>query len=95
MGKPIPDGYSYRRCDRFTRDEFLRMFTRYEKGKAKTSPNALKYVEEHPKEVYTTDDEVAIRSGGYMISPRGIYCGYGYTSKRYAFPECATGERDG
>lgn len=94
MGKPIPDGYSYRRCDRFTRDEFLEMFP----GESPWSlrKEALKYVDEHPKDVYTTDDEVAVRSGRSTIRVHGNSTVYGgYSTKRYAFDESATGERNG
>ena len=55
MSKPIPDGYSYTRCDSYTRDEFLAKY-----GEEKQADICKKYVEKNPKDCYTTDDEIAI-----------------------------------
>ena len=63
------------RCDRYSRDEFLRMFTN---PKGEVSAKALEYVDQHPKDVYDTDDEIAIRSGESVIRMRSRhYLGHG------------------
>ena len=53
--KDIPEGYTYKRCDQYSAKEFLKMF----QGK-KAKETAQNYLNEHPKEVYDTDDEIAV-----------------------------------
>lgn len=61
-----PEGYSYQRCDRYTAKEFVDMFRA--RGR-KLLQRALEYVMEHPKDVYDTDDEIAIVSGEHVLCP--------------------------
>lgn len=51
----IPEGYTYKRCDQYSVDEFLGMF------KSKDMRRIVEeYIRENPKEVYNTDDEIAV-----------------------------------
>lgn len=83
MSKPIPDGYSYTRCDSYTRDEFLAKY-----GEEKQADICKKYVEKNPKDCYTTDDEIAIHE---MLKERIVNSlaeGFGgHTTKRYRIYE--------
>lgn len=52
---PIPEGYTYKRCDIYTPDEFLSMYDKRQQRDICES-----YIKDHPKEYYNTDDEIAI-----------------------------------
>lgn len=55
--KPIPEGYTYTRCDIYTKDDFL---DKYKSNK--NFADVLKYVEENDKNEYNVDDEIAIQN---------------------------------
>jgi len=49
------EGYTYKRCDLYSADEFIMLF-----GNALTQSDAAEYVRDNPKELYNTDDEIAV-----------------------------------
>lgn len=51
----IPEGYTYVRCDQYKAEDFAKM---YRKGYMRDA--CLEYMKEHPKDIYNTDDEIAI-----------------------------------
>lgn len=51
----IPEGYTYKRCDQYTAEEFIAMYQSKE-----TKERCIQYVKDNPKPVYNTDDEIAI-----------------------------------
>ena len=55
--KPIPEGYTYTRCDRYTPEEFLEKY-----GGINLRDICEQYMKDNPKEVYNTDDEIAIHN---------------------------------
>lgn len=77
--KDIPDGYTYKRCDIYTKEEFLNMYS----GKA-IRDICEKYIEDNPKENYTTDDEIAIHKilDSRIVNPLE---GGRKTTKRYKY----------
>lgn len=81
--KPIPDGYTYTRCDQYTPDEFIKRHTDF---RGKPRPICIEYMQDHPKKVYTTDDDIALveilneRSVGSMMRLTGKN-----TTKRYKY----------
>lgn len=79
----IPEGYTYTRCDQYTAEEFVGMFKSKDVHKI-----AEEYVQEHPKEIYNTDDEIAIHDilkGRYVTSL--MKTRQRNTTKRYKFKE--------
>jgi len=72
----IPEGYTYKRCDQYTKEEFLKLYIN--PGCKNPSKDALKYVTENPKEVYNTDDIIAVHQ---LKNPVGSL--QGGTTKRY------------
>lgn len=61
---PIPEGYTFERCDQYTKEEFLKRF------KANCAFEVYKeYVEANPKEYYDTDDEIAVHN---IIAGRSV-----------------------
>ena len=84
----IPDGYTYKRCDIYTPDEFrARLSGRW------IEADAERYIAENPKPTYNIDDEIAVR---HMRDERLVGrrdkmhgCTNGCTTKRYKFPEQA------
>ena len=75
----IPEGYTYQRCDQYTKEEFLKMFTR--PGCKNPSDGVLKYVEDHPKKFYNTDDTIEIH---HLSNP--VNSLPGGTTKKYWYP---------
>ena len=73
----IPEGYTYIRCDRYSREEFLRQF-----GVGHNYKICKEYVDAHPKEFYTTDDEIALKDLRKERSVTGIP---GKTTKKYSY----------
>lgn len=88
----IPEGYTYKRTDRFSKAEFIKEFRKDQRGEAK------KWAEEHPKSVYTLEDVHRFRNETspafrYLCGDAGhpVYSTYhgastpfvGRTSKRY------------
>ena len=53
--KPIPEGYTYTRCDIYSANEFIELF-----GNVIAQGVAAEYVRNNPKEQYDTDDEIAV-----------------------------------
>ena len=53
--RSIPDGYTYTRCDRYSADEFVEQFESV-LGKSV----AAEYIQDNPKEEYSTDDQIAV-----------------------------------
>ena len=56
--KPIPEGWTYKRCDIFTPEEFKEMYTN---DKGNVSQDCLDYMRDNKKEHYTVSDKIAIR----------------------------------
>lgn len=81
--KDIPEGYTYMRCDQYTAEEFIKNYS----NKA-AKEIVREYTQEHPKEFYNTDDEIAVHQ---MMKERSVVSlkethGRPYT-KRYKYPE--------
>lgn len=53
----IPEGYTYTRCDLYSAEEFIDLFQN-----VMTRSVATEYVTVNPKEIYNTDDEIAVYS---------------------------------
>ena len=53
--KNVTEGYTYMRCDLYSADEFIDLF-----GNALTRATAAEYVRDNPKDLYNTDDEIAV-----------------------------------
>lgn len=51
----IPEGYTYRRCDQYSADEFLGMFQ--SDGMREI---VAAYIKDNPKDIYNTDDEITV-----------------------------------
>lgn len=51
-------GFKLIRCDRYTPQEFAKMFT-FE-GSNEPSYNCQEYMRAHPKKIYNTDDEIEV-----------------------------------
>jgi len=51
----IPEGYTYKRCDLYSKDEFLDMYTSNDMRRIVTE-----YIKDNPKDIYNTDDEIAV-----------------------------------
>ena len=90
----VPEGYTYKRTDRFTKAEFIAEFRKDDRKAAK------KWADEHPKDVYTIEYVHRFRNetspafrylcGDAGRPVYGIYHGVqspflGRTSKRYDF----------
>ena len=79
--KPIPEGYTYTRCDQYTSSQFKLM---YRGDDGEISPDCIEYMKNNPKKFYTVDDRIAIRqmaidrAVGSMIEMSGRN-----TTKRY------------
>lgn len=80
----IPEGYTYKRCDQYSADEFLGMF----------QSNCMReivvaYIKDNPKDIYNTDDEIAvhqIHDGLVVNSMKDVE--HRVTTKRYHYPSC-------
>lgn len=81
----IPDGYTYKRCDRYSPKEF-REFYLNERGYE--SEDCKEYMEEYQKEFYTNDDKIAIheRAFGRIVGSMFALTGKN-TTKRYKYDE--------
>ena len=51
----ILEGYTYKRCDQYSKEEFINMFQSGDMRRI-----VIEYVENNPKDVYNTDDEIAV-----------------------------------
>lgn len=51
----VPEGYTYKRCDRYTPEEFLAMYKSRDMKRV-----CREYIQENPKDIYTTDDQIAL-----------------------------------
>jgi len=51
----IPEGYTYKRCDQYSKEEFLGMFQ--SEGMRRI---VSEYIKNNPKDTYNTDDEIAV-----------------------------------
>ena len=60
----IPAGWTYTRCDRYTKDEFRARHRQHLRVDI-----IEKYIEDNPKEYYDTDDEIAIH---YILQERTV-----------------------
>lgn len=63
----IPEGYTYRRCDAYTPEEFVQACSiNYDAGiwsllpANKMNPHAIAHVKKNPKAEYTTEDVLAV-----------------------------------
>lgn len=78
----IPEGYTYKRCDQYNKEEFLGMFQ--SGGMRKI---VSEYIRNNPKETYNTDDEIAVRQihdGMVVNSMNDVE--HRKTTKRYNYP---------
>lgn len=73
----VPEGYTFKRCDQYSAEELIECF-----GTGRMQELAREYISAHPKEVYDTDDEIAIKQ---MLNPVGCN-GDRWTSKHYYNP---------
>lgn len=55
----IPEGYTYIRCDQYTPEEFKQQYTN---DKGHVSLNCIEYMLRNPKNIYNTDDMIAIHN---------------------------------
>lgn len=80
---PVPEDYTFTRCDKFTREEFINM---YKDEMCHAILDCLDYLEKHPKDIYDTDDILAIReiSKEHYIGSLCAATGK-VTTKRYAY----------
>jgi len=77
----IPEGYTYKRCDEYSKDEFLGMY------KSKDMHRIVEdYVKSHPKDIYNTDDEIAVHQIHNDRSVNSMYdVEHKRTTKRYHY----------
>lgn len=81
----IPEGYTYIRCDQYTPEEFRQMYTNQ---KGHVSATAKEYMMMHPKDLYNTDDEIAIRELRRSREVGSMYADTGkHTTKRYRYEQ--------
>lgn len=88
--RPIPEGWTYKRCDRFTKEEFLDF---YKDEKGRIDPTCAEYVMTNPKEYYTVADKLEIRQIAKQREVGSLYAITGYrTTKRYSYDhDCGRG----
>ncbi len=60
----IPEGWTYTRCDRYTKEEFKARYRQHLRVDI-----IEKYIEDNPKEYYDTDDEIAVH---YILQERSV-----------------------
>lgn len=78
----IPEGYTYKRCDQYNKEEFLGMFQ--SEGMRRI---VSEYIRNNPKDTYNTDDEIAvhqIHDGIVVNSMNDVE--HRKTTKRYHYP---------
>lgn len=81
--RPIPAGWTYKRCDRYTKEEFLDL---YRDDRGNVGSTCTEYVMANPKEYYTVDDKIAIRQIKQQRAVGSMYNLTGKnTTKRYAY----------
>ena len=81
--RPIPEGWTYKRCDRWDEAEFKEM---YKDGDGKVSKGCLEYIAANPKEYYTVADKLEIRQIAKQREVGSLYEITGYkTTKRYSY----------
>ena len=82
--RPIPEGYTFTRCNHYTKKEFMEM---YKDGNGNISFYCVEYMRDHPKKNYTVDDRIAIREiiKDHMVGSISGYTGINNskTTKRY------------
>lgn len=75
----IPEGYKYIRCDQYSPEAFLELYRSKEMRKV-----CQEYIQAHPKEIYTTDDQIAIHGLVRDRRANSLQLGFGRTTtKRY------------
>ena len=83
--RAIPEGYTYVRCDQYTPEEFIRMYTN---DKGEISEYCLEYMRDNPKDIYNTDDQIAIRMNARERDVGSIIAFTGKnTTKRYHYDQ--------
>ena len=91
--RPIPAGWTYKRCDRFTKGEFMDM---YRNDEGKIGPTCAEYIMSNPKDYYTVDDKIAIRQIKQQREVNSMYALTGNnTTKRYAYDHDCGGFKHG
>lgn len=55
--KPIPEGYTYIRCDQYSAEEFIK---RHTDRSGVMTEICHRYVLDNPKPFYNTDDDIAL-----------------------------------
>lgn len=86
--KPIPEGWTYKRCDIFTPEEFKEMYTNDD---GEVSRNYQEYIKNNKKEYYTVNDKIAIREMAMQHEVNSMYEISGRrTTKRYKY-NCGEG----
>ena len=56
--RPIPEGWTYKRCDIFSKEEFMEMYC---DDSGNVCDDCIEYIKNNPKEYYTVSDRIAIR----------------------------------
>jgi len=81
--RPIPEGYTYIRCDHYSPAQFRQHYTD-ENGNV--SIHCLEYMEAYPKDIYTISDKIAIREMAKQHQVGSMHDITGHnTTKRYAY----------
>lgn len=81
--RPIPEGWTYIRCDHYSPAQFRQHYTD-ENGN--TSIHCLEYMEANPKDIYTNSDKIAIREIAKQHEVGSMHDITGHnTTKRYAY----------
>lgn len=77
--RPIPEGWTFIRCDHYTSSQFRMMYT---DSNGNLNPLCAEYMKDNPKKIYTTDDRIAIHEAG---RERRVYSNPRGTTKVYKF----------
>lgn len=81
--RPIPEGYTYIRCDRYSKERFLNL---YRDDDGNVAHCCVEYVAANPKEIYTVDDIIAIYEAARQREVGSMHDITGHnTTKRYAY----------
>ena len=81
--RPIPAGWTYTRCDRYSKERFLNL---YRDDNGNVASSCIEYVAANPKSVYTVDDIIAIRETAKQHEVGSMHDITGHnTTKRYAY----------
>lgn len=85
--RPIPEGWTYIRCDEYTLAQFKTMYT---DSNGNLNPLCAEYIKNNPKKIYTTNDRIAIHE---IDRERRITAIPRHTTKRYAFRDSGADNR--